>query len=95
MPVRFDGWFSVCHIVIPSKEWFEKELEKQTGSAVNLYNVVYYSDGSYLFKYVDGRSYAATLEELTDSNPEGTTISITYKNYVSICFLKKCYLSLC
>lgn len=95
MPVRFDGWFSVCHIVVPSKEWFDRESEKQAGSAINLYDVVYYSDGSYLFKYVDGHSYAATLEELTDSNPEGTTISITHKNYVSICFLKKCYLSLC
>lgn len=95
MPVKFDGWFSVCHIVIPSKEWLESELEKQTGSAVNLYDVVYYSDGSYLFKYVDGDFKAATIKEIINSNLEGTTASIIFKNYVSVCFLKKCYLSLC
>ena len=95
VPVKFDGWFSVCRVVLPSKDWFVKELEKETGSAIQLYDVVYYSDGSYVYKYLDGSSQAATLEELTSRNPEGTTISIIYKNYVSICFLKKCYLSLC
>lgn len=95
MPVKFDGWFSVCHIIIPSKKWLDNELAKETGSAADLYDVVYFSDGSYLFKYVDGITYPATLQEIIDSNPEGTTISITFKNYVSICFLKKCYLSLC
>lgn len=95
MPVKFDGWFSVYHIIIPSKKWLDQELSKNIGSAVNLYDVVYFSDGSHLYKYIDGITYPATLEEIVDGNPEGTTISITYKNYVSICFLKKCYISLC
>lgn len=95
IPVRFDGWFSACRIVLPSKDWFDKEIKKETGSAVELYDVVYYSDGSDVYAYVDGESKAVTLDTIINRNPEGTTISIVYKNYVSICFLKKCYLSLC
>lgn len=95
IPVKFDGWFSVCRVVLPSKDWFDKEVKKETGSALGLYDVVYYSDGSGIYKYVDGESKAETLETIINRNTEGTTISIIYKNYVSICFLKKCYLSLC
>ena len=95
IPVKFDGWFNVCRVVLPSKEWFERELNKETGSAIQSYDIVYYSDGKDLYKYIDGNSQAATIEEITDRNTEGTTISRVFKNYVSICFLKKCYLSLC
>lgn len=95
MKVKFDGWFSVCRVVLPSQEWFERELEKQTGSAISLYDIIYYSDGYNIYKYIDGNTEAATLEEVSSRNPEGTTISVISKNYVSICFLKKCYLSLC
>ena len=95
IPVKFDGWFNVCRVVLPSKEWFERELNKETGSAIQSYDIVYYSDGEYLYKYTDGNSQVATIEEITDRNTEGTTISRVFKNYVSICFLKKCYLSLC
>ena len=95
IPVKFDGWFNVCRVVLPSKEWFERELNKETGSAIQSYDIVYYSDGEYLYKYTDGNYQVATIEEITDRNTEGTTISRVFKNYVSICFLKKCYLSLC
>lgn len=95
IPVKFDGWFNVCRVVLPSKEWFERELNKETGSAIQSYDIVYYSDGKYLYKYIDGNSQEATIKEITIRNTEGTTISRVFKNYVSICFLKKCYLSLC
>lgn len=95
IPVKFDGWFNVCRVVLPSKEWFERELNRETGSAIQSYDIVYYSDGEYLYKYIDGNSQVATIKEITDRNTEGTTISRVFKNYVSICFLKKCYLSLC
>ena len=95
IPVKFDGWFNVCRVVLPSKEWFERELNKETGSAIQSYDIVYYSDGKDLYKYIDGNSQEATIKEITIRNTEGTTISRVSKNYVSICFLKKCYLSLC
>lgn len=95
LPVGFDGWFSVYHIVLPTKDWFQKEESKSVGSALNMYSAVYYSDGTYIYKYVDGVSSTTTVNEVIERNVEGTTISRTFKNYVSICFLMKCYISLC
>lgn len=95
LPVKFDGWFTVLHIVLPSKDWFDRELAKETGSSLPLYDTVYYSDGENLFKYINGTSTTATIEEVAERNTEETTISKTCENYVSICFLNKCYLSLC
>lgn len=95
LPVNFDGWFTVVHIVLPTSDWFNTELAKTSGSALTLYDTVYYSDGTNVYKYVDGSSQEASLAELVERNIENTTISIVCKNYVSICFLKKCYISLC
>lgn len=95
LPVKFDGWFTVLHIVLPSKEWFDKELSKETGSALTLYETVYYTDGTKLYKYINGLSQEISISEITERNTENTTISRVCENYVSICFLKKCYISLC
>ena len=51
LPVNFDGWFTILHLVIPSKDWFDQEISKSTGSTIPLYDCVYYSDGEYLYKY--------------------------------------------
>lgn len=95
LPISFDGWFTICHIVLPSDKWFNAELEKGMNSAANLYDVVYYTDGKQIFKYVDNNSQEVTLDEVINRNSEGTTISIVKKDYVSVCFLKKCYINLC
>lgn len=95
LPVKFDGWFTVLHIVLPNREWFERELAKEKGSAISLYNTVYFSDGSSIFKYFNGIETECTLSEIVERNTEDTTISRTCNNYVSICFLNKCYISLC
>lgn len=95
VPVKFDGWFTVEHIVLPSKEWFEKELLKEEGSAINLYSIVYYSDGQTLYKYINGESWVVPLDEVLEVNPINTTISKISKDYISICFLRKCYINLC
>lgn len=95
IPVTFDGWFTIIHMVIPSKEWFEREVIKEQGSEVALYNIVYYSDGDLLYKYQNGIISQVSIEELLEINPINTTISKTRKEYVSICYLQKCYLSLC
>lgn len=95
LPVNFDGWFTVLHLVIPSKNWFIKELEKELGSTLELYDCVYYSDGNSIYKYINGESYLTDINELVNRNIENTTISKTCENYVSICFLNKCYISLC
>ena len=95
LPVNFDGWFTILHLVIPSKDWFDREISKSTGSAISLYDCVYYSDGEYLYKYSNGESQYTDINEIVSRNIEGTTISKICENYVSICFLRKCYVSLC
>ena len=48
-----------------------------------------------MFKYINGEVSSVELQEVIERNSEGTTISKIDKSYVSICFLKKCYISLC
>lgn len=93
--VDFDGWFTVIHIVLPSNEWFAKELSKQTGSALGLYSLVYYSDGETIYKYINNSSVEVSIEEIIEVNNEDTTISTVEKDYVSICYLRRCYINLC
>ena len=95
LPVSFDGWFTVLHIVIPSKDWFDKEMAKESGSSIPLYETVYYSDGNHIFKYINEETSEVTISEIVERNIENTTMSKTCENYVSICFLNKCYISLC
>lgn len=95
IPIKFDGWFTVKHIVLPNKEWFDREVSNSTSSNLGLYSIVYYADEETIYKYLDGESYAIPLEELLEVNPVNTTISITSQDYISICFLTKCYINLC
>ena len=95
IPVKFDGWFTVNHVVLPSDKWFEREKQKAEGSALGLYSIVYYSDGNNIYKYVGGNIVQTTINEVLEVNPTNTTISKTDKDYVSICFLRKCYINLC
>ena len=95
IPITFDGWFTIIHIVLPSKDWFESELNKDTGSVLGLYDIVYYSDGSSIYKYINNTISEVTLDEILEINSSGTTISIISEDYVSICNLRKCYINLC
>lgn len=95
IPVEFDGWFDVIHLVLPSIEWFNREIDKSEGSALGLYDLVYFSDGVDIYKYLDGNVSQVTINEVLEVNPINTTISKTNRDYVSICFLRKCYINLC
>lgn len=95
IPVKFDGWFTVNHVVLPSAKWFETERQKTEGSALGLYRTVYFSDGSHIYKYINNSISETTISEVLEVNPIDTTISKTDKDYVSICFLRKCYINLC
>lgn len=95
VPVGFDGWFTINYIVLPNKAWFDREREKSSGSALGLYDIVYFVDNGYIYKYVNGEIDGASIEEVLEVNPINTTISKTSKGYVSICFLQKCYVNLC
>lgn len=95
IPVEFDGWFDVIHLVLPSIEWFNREIDKSEGSALGLYDLVYFSDGIDIYKYLDGNVSQVTIIEVLTANSINTTVSKTNRDYVSICFLRKCYINLC
>jgi len=60
-----------------------------------MYQGVYYADGAKIYKYYDGESTTVPLSEVVERNTENTTISRCTQDYVSICFLVKCYIDLC
>ena len=95
IPIGFDGQFSLVHLVIPNIEWFNKELEKTEGSALGLYDIVYFSDGTDIYKYINGETSQVTIDEILEINSVDTTISRISRDFVSICFLRKCYINLC
>ena len=95
LQVGSDGWFSLVHLVLPSAEWFNKEKEKSEGSALGLYNIVYYVDESTIYKYINGEIQQVDLTEILEINTVDTTISKISEDFISICFLRKCYVNLC
>lgn len=97
MPINIDGWFSVLAFVLPTKEWFEAN---RGSSIVGLYDLVYYTDGTTIYKYCAKTGedpVAIPLDELMEINPQTGryTVYSIEQDYVSICFLRKCYINLC
>lgn len=100
LPVNVDGWFSIVHIILPSKKWFDRELEYGEGSALGIYDIVFYSDGKKIYKYTPGTDKTpieVPIYCLTDLNLSSGKypVYICEQDYVSICFLRKCYINLC
>lgn len=95
LQVDSDGWFSLVHLVLPSVEWFNKEKAKTEGSALGLYDIVYFIDGDVIYKYINQSIQQVDISEILEINPVNTTISKTSEDFVSICFLRKCYINLC
>lgn len=95
LQVDSDGWFSLVHLVLPSVEWFNKEKAKTEGSALGLYNIVYFIDGDIVYKYINQSIQQVDISEILEVNPVNTTISKISEDFVSICFLRKCYINLC
>lgn len=96
MPINIDGWFSVIAFVIPTLEWFKNCDE----AILNLYDLIYFTDGVTIYKYIPSLKedpIAVPLDELLEINHKahGNTVYRAEKDYVSICFLRKCYINLC
>lgn len=89
-----DGFFNVSHIVIPTTEWLQKEIDNPNNTLAS-YSTIYVSDGSGILKYIGGQLVECPALELAERNPEGTTISIGEKSTFSICYLSKCFVTLC
>lgn len=99
IPIEFDGWFTVNYVVLPTKEWVSRMIDLSSqANFLGVYDWVYYIDNSQVFKYNPATSVTLSvtdIQEILEINPEVTTISRTSSDYVSICFLQKCYVNLC
>lgn len=100
VPVNLDGWFSIVHFVLPSKEWFDSELQYGEGSLLGIYDIVFYSDGNKIYKYkngVDQEPQEIPISYLIELNIDSGDypVYICEQDYISICFLRKCYINLC
>ena len=95
LQVGNDGWFSLVHLVLPSVEWFNKEKAKSEGSALGLYSIVYFVDNMTIYKYINEQIQEVDISEILEINPVDTTISKVSEDFISICFLRKCYVNLC
>lgn len=96
IPIDFDGWFKIHYLVLPTREWFEREKNITEGSALTSYNLVYFIDDQIIYKYIDGKEKIVPLKEIFAVNPNSkNTLLKIEKDYVSICFLEQCYINLC
>lgn len=94
VPFNKDGLFKVTHIILPTTAWLESELQN-TENILDLYSTIYVSDGLKVYKYINGSLVECPILELVERNIEGTTISSTEKSTFSICYLSKCFVTLC
>lgn len=95
IPVNFDSWYTVYYIVLPTKNWVY-----QNQIIADLFSLVFYIENNKIYRY----SKQGVDEELLDYSeliryadlPDVKhNISITSQDFMSICFLQKCYVNLC
>lgn len=83
-----DGWFTSIHIVIPTQEWVYAELTKE-GSIINVYDVVYFTDGKEFFTCTNGVINRTTLQDILNETSANTTISRVDTDYISVALLQE------
>lgn len=87
-----DGFYTITHLVLPSIEWLENQLELQV---IDSSRQVYVTDGNQIYQYVRGKLIAKEPEIFTTINIADTTISGVMQNTFSICRLYECYIHFC
>lgn len=88
-----DGWITLSHIVLPTKEWIELNKNKFVDKPKDYY--IYCMDNESVYRYLNGTFYEVTIDSIIQQNLYNTTISKVEKDYVSICYLRNCYINIC
>lgn len=97
IPVQFDGWFTIYHLVLPTKEWLDWAISKDADLS-SYTNGLYYIYDNKVYMYRNGpqpKYNEVDLLALCEANTTLTSISKWEQDHVSICGLRNCYLSLC
>lgn len=87
-----DGWYTISHIILPSKDWKEwmcqyhpEDLEEGT---------IYYTDGVKIYKYMKDVTddEVVAVDELTTRNTLNTNISKVSEDIFTVHGLYACYM---
>lgn len=105
--VKKDGYYTVTHFVLPTKDWFNSQLTSANNLIPN-YGTIYYVDGSKIYKrivtseqidtkwvYEVGDEIEVTIRELLERNLEGTTLQKCVVDIFYTGFLQECYINYC
>lgn len=87
IPLPKDGYYIVEHFVLPTVDWLNNVKDQD----LSIYNGIYITDGSNIYKYLSNELYVVNPIEVMEVNPENTTISIVKYKVFSIDRLKHCY----
>lgn len=98
IPIQKDGKLIISHLVIPTRKWFERLNSGNVGSS---YKLVFYYDNGKFYKttpdinqlYKDPKEIS--ISDLINENLNDSNILMESITYISIWFLKKCYINLC
>ncbi len=95
LTVNFDGHFTVIHIILPTKTYIDTNIPDATKTN----QVILCADENGYYKKKEDNTYETinirTVIELIDNSNNNATAKKVELSYVSICFLKKCYINLC
>lgn len=89
--VKDDGFYVIDHIILPNLLW----LQNSSDEYKQYYETIYVTDGSKIYKQVNGELQECTIKEIMERNTEGTTIK---KCKVDVFFtgnLQQCYIDYC
>lgn len=89
-----DGFYTVHHLILPSLEWLENELQKDE-SILNTNVGIYVSDCKNIYYYNNGELITKSSNEIILLNTDNTTISKISVDRFSICYLYDCFIYLC
>lgn len=91
--IEKDGYYTIYHIILPTIQWLEVELEKEQ----NILNEIhcYVTDGCSIYYYDGENLILQDLEVFTEINTNGTTISLASKKIFNVVYLYECYINKC
>lgn len=94
LPLSYDGWYTIYHIILPTDSWFSKE-NKNKFNKLNKYKDIYITDGKYVYKYDNKELIKIDILDLLKEDLSKTTVHIYSKDIFSTCHLENCYISIC
>lgn len=90
--IKDDGYYVIDHIVLPNIKW----LENHNGPTLyELFDIIYVTDGSKVYKYIDETLQECTIREIMEVNPEKTTLKKCKLDVIYVGSMQKCYFNYC